>query len=120
MNLNQLGVGRPDFVQGGITRAGCRRGRSLRRLLGGVGGLGLLDFVRLLVHAETVSCGRGGVNRPKTQLPLAADRRLRDPNDWAREHNQPRYILDLFKRVIRVSMETNRIVAFLPALNERR
>ncbi len=43
-----------------------------------------------------------------------------DPNDWAREHSQPRYILDLFKRVIRVSMETNRIVASLPALNERK
>lgn len=43
-----------------------------------------------------------------------------DPNDWAREHNQPRYILDLFKRVIRVSLETNRIVASLPSLNERR
>jgi predicted helicase len=43
-----------------------------------------------------------------------------DPNDWAREHNQPRYILDLFKRVVRVSMETNRIVASLPALNERK
>lgn len=43
-----------------------------------------------------------------------------DPNDWAREHGQPRYILDLFKRVIRVSMETNRIVATLPALNERK
>jgi Predicted helicase len=42
-----------------------------------------------------------------------------DPNDWAREHNQPRYILDLFKRVIRVSMETNCIVGSLPALNER-
>jgi predicted helicase len=42
-----------------------------------------------------------------------------DPNDWAREHGQPRYILDLFKRVIRVSLETNRIVATLPALNER-
>jgi len=42
-----------------------------------------------------------------------------DPNDWAREHNQPRYILDLFKRLIRVSMETNRIVTSLPALNER-
>lgn len=43
-----------------------------------------------------------------------------DPNDWAREHGESRYILDLFKRVIRVSLETNRIVASLPALNERR
>lgn len=42
-----------------------------------------------------------------------------DPNDWAREHNQPRYILDLLKRVIRVSVETVRIVKSLPALNER-
>lgn len=43
-----------------------------------------------------------------------------DPNDWAREHNQPCYILDLVKRIVRVSMETNRIVASLPALNEQR
>jgi len=32
---------------------------------------------------------------------------------------QPRYILNLFKRVIRVSLETNRIVAALPPLHER-
>ena len=42
-----------------------------------------------------------------------------DPNDWAREHGQPRYIVDLLKRVVRVSMETMKIVATLPALNER-
>ncbi len=55
------------------------------------------------------------------QVTVEKDSGIRnDPNDWAREHNQPRYILDLFKRVIRVSMETNRIVATLPALNERR
>jgi predicted helicase len=41
-----------------------------------------------------------------------------DPNDWAREHNQPRYIVDLLKRVVRVSMETMKVVATLPALNE--
>jgi predicted helicase len=41
-----------------------------------------------------------------------------DPNDWCREHNQPRYIVDLIGRVIRVSMETNKIVSSLPALNE--
>lgn len=43
-----------------------------------------------------------------------------DPNDWSREHNQPRYIIDLVKRVVRVSVETVRIVKSLPALNERR
>ena len=43
-----------------------------------------------------------------------------DPNDWAREHGQPRYIVDLLKRVVRVSMETMKIVATLPGLNERK
>jgi predicted helicase len=42
-----------------------------------------------------------------------------DPNDWAREHNQPRYILDLVKRIVRVSIETMKIVKALPALNEK-
>ncbi|GHV56166.1 hypothetical protein FACS189460_0420 [Deltaproteobacteria bacterium] len=39
-----------------------------------------------------------------------------DPNDWAREHNQPRYILDLLLSLIRVSLETVKIVAGLPKL----
>lgn len=43
-----------------------------------------------------------------------------DPNDWAREHHQPRYILDLLKRIVRVSLETMKIVNALPALNERK
>jgi predicted helicase len=42
-----------------------------------------------------------------------------DPNDWAKEHNDPRYILDLVRRVITVSLETMKIVKTLPALNER-
>lgn len=42
-----------------------------------------------------------------------------DPNDWAKEHSQPRYIIDLVKRVVRVSVETMRIVNVLPPLNER-
>ncbi|MFG0243804.1 MAG: DEAD/DEAH box helicase [Phycisphaerales bacterium JB054] len=43
-----------------------------------------------------------------------------DPNDWCREHCNPRYIIDLVARVVRVSIETNRIVVSLPSLNERR
>ena len=43
-----------------------------------------------------------------------------DPNDWCREHNQPRYILDLVKRIVRVSLETMKIVKELPPLNERK
>ena len=40
-----------------------------------------------------------------------------DPNDWCSEHNNPRYILDLIKRVTTVSVETVRIVAGLPELH---
>jgi predicted helicase len=40
-----------------------------------------------------------------------------DPNDWAKEHDQPRYILDLILRVITVSLETMRIVRSLPRLD---
>ncbi len=43
---------------------------------------------------------------------------LNDPNDWCREHHEPRYILGLLRRVIRVSMETVRIVQSLPGLEE--
>jgi predicted helicase len=43
-----------------------------------------------------------------------------DPNDWSKEHKQPRYIIDLVKRVVRVSVETVKIVKGLPALNERK
>jgi predicted helicase len=39
-----------------------------------------------------------------------------DPNDWS---NDPRYIIDLVKRIVRVSLETNRIVNSLPPLNEK-
>ncbi len=41
-----------------------------------------------------------------------------DPNDWAAEHNDPQYILNLVKRVVRVSVETVKIVNALPALEE--
>jgi predicted helicase len=38
-----------------------------------------------------------------------------NPNDWS---DNPRYILDLVKRIVRVSLETVKIVESLPALNE--
>lgn len=41
-----------------------------------------------------------------------------DPNAWAAEHGDSRYIADLVKRVVRVSMETVDIVRRLPALAE--
>lgn len=39
-----------------------------------------------------------------------------DPNDWAEEHNDPRYILDLLLSIITVSVETVKIVNSLPKL----
>jgi predicted helicase len=42
-----------------------------------------------------------------------------DPNLWCVEQENPRYIVDLVKRVTRVAVESVRLVAMLPALNER-
>jgi predicted helicase len=44
---------------------------------------------------------------------------VNDPNDWATEHGDPTYIFNLVKQVVRVSVETVRIVKALPALEER-
>lgn len=41
-----------------------------------------------------------------------------DPNDWGKEHNNPKYILNLLLSVAHLSTQTNTIVATLPALNE--
>jgi predicted helicase len=41
---------------------------------------------------------------------------VNDPNVWADEHHDPRYILDLVKRIVTVSMATMAIVDDLPAL----
>lgn len=40
-----------------------------------------------------------------------------NPNDWATEHDQPTYILDLVGRVVTVSMRTLDVVASLPHLD---
>jgi predicted helicase len=44
---------------------------------------------------------------------------VNDPNLWCAEHHQPRYIIDLVARVVRVSIETMQIVRGLPGLNEQ-
>jgi predicted helicase len=41
---------------------------------------------------------------------------INDPNDWAVEHNNPRYILSLLLSVIAVSVETVGIVEGLPGV----
>ena len=42
---------------------------------------------------------------------------VNDPNDWAAEAGDPRYILDLLKRIVTVSLETMKIVDALPDLD---
>jgi predicted helicase len=42
---------------------------------------------------------------------------VNDPNDYSREVDEPRYIIDLFARIVTVSLETVRIVAALPPLD---
>jgi len=40
-----------------------------------------------------------------SQITVDKDSGIRnDPNDWAHEHHQPRYILDLLKRIVLVSL----------------
>lgn len=41
-----------------------------------------------------------------------------DPNDWAKEQGNPRYIIDLLESVITVSIETMKIVNGLPDISE--
>jgi predicted helicase len=42
---------------------------------------------------------------------------INDPNDWCEEHGDPRYIIELIKRVTTVSAETMKIVDALPSLD---
>ncbi|TFD93994.1 damage-inducible protein [Cryobacterium lactosi] len=44
---------------------------------------------------------------------------VNDPNDWATEHDDPEYILNLLKRIVTLSVETVAIVKALPALRIR-
>jgi predicted helicase len=39
---------------------------------------------------------------------------INDPNDWS---GDPRYIIDLLRRIVSVSLETMKIVDALPALD---
>jgi predicted helicase len=43
---------------------------------------------------------------------------VNDPNDWAAEHCDPAYIVNLVKRICTVSVETMKIVTSLPPLSE--
>ena len=62
---------------------------------------------------------RSGVERVRDRYQVKVDKASQiknDPNDWSREVEAPRYILDLLGRVVTVSTETVQIVADLPQL----
>ena len=46
----------------------------------------------------------------------AASGIVNDPTDWSREHEAPRYVIDLLGRIRAVSLETIKIVDSLPLL----
>ena len=51
------------------------------------------------------------------QVKIDKDSQIKnDPNDWATEHNNPRYILDLLLSVISLSVATVKIIKSLPKL----
>ncbi|MFJ4046298.1 type ISP restriction/modification enzyme [Microbacterium sp. NPDC089987] len=39
---------------------------------------------------------------------------VNDPNAWLREHENPRYVVDLIRSLVTVSLETQRLIAELP------
>ena len=39
-----------------------------------------------------------------------------DPNDWCKEHGDERYIVDLVKRIVTLSVESVKIIEGLPEL----
>ncbi|NBK99317.1 MAG: hypothetical protein EOM50_15110, partial [Erysipelotrichia bacterium] len=52
------------------------------------------------------------------QITINKDSQIKnDPNDWATEHNNERYILDLLLSIINVSVQTVDIVNSLPKLS---
>lgn len=70
------------------------------------------------VYAYEIN-GRSPVEWVMERYRITEDKesRLRnDPNDWAREHRQPRYILDLLLAAMTVSVRTQEIIAGLPEL----
>jgi len=52
------------------------------------------------------------------QITINKDSQIKnDPNNWAEEHNNPRYILDLLLSVIALSVTTVKLIKKLPKLN---
>lgn len=81
---------------------------------------GYLTLSGLPVEAQRYMLGsRSAVDWILERYQVKTDRAsgiVNDPNDWGREHGDPRYIRDLLGRIVTVSLETMRIVDALPGL----
>lgn len=79
-----------------------------------------LSHIPEKVYQYEVS-GRSAIEWVMDQYQVKTDKRsdiTNDPNDWAQESGNPRYIIDLLESVVTVSLETMKIVNSLPAINE--
>ena len=68
---------------------------------------------------EYVVNGKSAIEWIMERYAITTDKKsgiTNDPNDWAREHNDEKYILNLLLRVINVSVQTVEIVKELPKL----
>lgn len=79
-----------------------------------------IDLVGVPEEAQQYMLGsRSGLDWILERYQVKTDKAsgiVNDPNDWSREHSEPRYIIDLLGRIVTVSLETNRIVDALPGL----
>jgi predicted helicase len=96
---------------GRLPRRARRRHHRRRDLLSGIpddahryqlGARSALEWIIERYQTKADSKGSGIVN---------------DPNAWCDEHNDPRYIIDLIKRIVTVSITTMSIVDGLPELH---
>ena len=68
---------------------------------------------------EYVVNGKSAIDWTMERYAITTDKKsgiTNDPNDWAREHNDEKYIFNLLLRIINVSVQTVEIVKGLPEL----
>jgi predicted helicase len=69
---------------------------------------------------EYVVNGKPAIEWVMERYQVSRDRKsgiINDPNKWLEEQDNPRYIIDLIKRLVRVSVETMKIIEGLPPLD---
>lgn len=74
---------------------------------------------RYIVNDRYIVNGKSAIEWIMERYQVKTDKKSlikNDCNDWAREHNQPRYIFDLLQSVINLSIQTVDILESLPKL----